>query len=580
ILYFHDMIGLASGTISLCIALVVLGLSRKVSRLEGLVYFLPLIVPLSAGITGGFSPPVLGLSASLVLLTAVNLPRKGGKAVRLSGFLIASLLFSLIGFRIQFIQMAPSGSYVYFTWLSIPLTVIWLFLISRSVEFTHYELGRKKWRLFIITLLAITFSFLTIVALQGEQNLGTALQLGSALVGGLSALLIVSPKEGATSIISSQLGFILAGLALIGVVKSLTAFVLLAPIAPLILPNARRSLAFTRATTVTSTSPNLINRLIKKYAISYPIGIVFLYVSLSFLGLASAWFVWNPGIIQGTILGSGILVLPSLLTGVNKVGRYLQSWNPSISGEATGTVNIFGTKFNFGDLTAVKKKLSKLTRTEETNYIATPDVTAVIQAEQNEFLASSFARADVVTPDGFGLIWASSVHDLPLKDRVAGIDLIDEILSTDQQLDIYLLGSKPGVAEKAGIEITNTYDKVDIVGTHHGYIPVDSEEAISEINESNPDLLFVGMGVPKQEEWIMDNLDKIEANVVMGVGGSFDVISGNLPRAPRWMRERGLEWLYRIWLEPGRLGKARLIPYFMSKVLWEKIKLILRNEIL
>jgi len=574
------MIGLASGIISLLITVVVLGLSRKVSKLEGLAYFLPLIVPLSAGITGGFSPPVLGLSASLVLLTAVNLPRKGGKVVRFSGFLIAALLFSLIGFRIQFIQMAPSGSYVYFTWLSIPLTVIWLFLISRSVEFTHYELGRKKWRLFIVTLLAITFSFLIIVALQGEQNLGTALKLGTALLGGLSALLVIPPKGEATSIISSQLGFILASLALIGVVKSLTAFVLLAPIAPLILPNVRRSLAFTRATTAPSTSPNLINKLIQRYAISYPIGIVYLYVSLSFLGLASVWFIWNPGVIQGAILGSGVLILPSLLTGVNKVGRHLQSWNPSISSKPTGTVNIFGTKFNFGNLTEAKKKLNKLTRTEGTSYVATPDVTAVIQAEQNDLLTRSFAQADMVTPDGFGLIWASSVHDLPLEDRVAGIDLIDEILSVDQQMDVYLLGSKPGVAEKAGTRISNIYDKVDIVGTHHGYIPVDSEEAISEINELNPDLLFVGMGVPKQEEWIMDNLDKIEASVVMGVGGSFDVISGDLPRAPRWMRDRGLEWLYRIWLEPERLGKARLIPYFMSKVLWEKIKLILRNEIL
>lgn len=574
------MIGLASGIISLLITVVVLGLSRKISRLEGLVYFLPLIVPLSTGITGGFSPPVVGLTASLVLLTAVNLPRKGGKVVRLSGFLIAALLFSLIGFRIQFIQMAPSGSYVYFTWLSIPLTVIWLFLISRSVEFTHYELGRKKWRLFIVTLLAITFSFLIIVALQGEQNLGTALQLGTALLGGLSALLVIPPKGEATSIISSQLGFILAGLALIGVVKSLTAFVLLAPIAPLILPNVRRSLAFTRATTAPSTSPNLINKLIQRYAISYPIGIVFLYVSLSFLGLASVWFIWNPGVIQGAILGSGVLILPSLLTGVNKVGRHLQSWNPSISSKPTGTVNIFGTKFNFGNLTEAKRKLNKLTRTEGTSYVATPDVTAVIQAEQNDLLTRSFAHADMVTPDGFGLIWASSVHDLPLEDRVAGIDLIDEILSVNQQMDVYLLGSNPGVAEKAGSRISNIYDRVDIVGTHHGYIPVDSEEAISEINELNPDLLFVGMGVPKQEEWIMDNIDKIEASVVMGVGGSFDVISGDLPRAPRWMRDRGLEWLYRIWLEPERLGKARSIPYFMSKVLWEKMKLILRNEIL
>ncbi|MFB6215283.1 MAG: WecB/TagA/CpsF family glycosyltransferase, partial [Candidatus Bipolaricaulia bacterium] len=111
-------------------------------------------------------------------------------------------------------------------------------------------------------------------------------------------------------------------------------------------------------------------------------------------------------------------------------------------------------------------------------------------------------------------------------------------------------------------------------------IPVDSREVVSEINEIEPELLLVGMGVPKQEDWITEHIDSLNANVVMGVGGSFDVLSGNLPRAPQWMRQKGLEWLYRIWLEPQRLGKARLIPYFMAKVYWEKAKLVLKDEIL
>ena len=135
-------------------------------------------------------------------------------------------------------------------------------------------------------------------------------------------------------------------------------------------------------------------------------------------------------------------------------------------------------------------------------------------------------------------IWASRVHDLPLKQRVAGIDLVEEVLDSDRTINVYLLGSKPGVAEKAGDVISRKYEGIEIAGTHHGYIPVENDEIVSEINAKNPDLLLVGMGVPKQEKWIIEHIDSLSANVVMGVGGSFDVFSGNLPRAPRWMRAR------------------------------------------
>jgi N-acetylglucosaminyldiphosphoundecaprenol N-acetyl-beta-D-mannosaminyltransferase len=456
----------------------------------------------------------------------------------------------------------------------------WLLVISRSVEFVHAELDREKWRLFVVTLLLIALSFLLIVVLQHEQKLTTAFQLGLTFIGSSAGLLVFGRKEEFSSVVFRQLGFILASLALVGLVKSLTALVLLVPIAPLAIPAARGSLAFTSAQSVAGTDSSWLDRTLKEHLGSSSLGIALLYISLSYIGLASWWFIRYPGVAQTVTLALGAVLLPSLFYLANRAVVKLRNWDPSLVTTGRGSGEIFGTSFNFSRLTDTCREIARLADDKPTSYVATPDVTAVVRATKDDLLSKAFSRADVVTPDGFGLIWASRVHDLPLKQRVAGIDLVEEVLDSDRTINVYLLGSKPGVAEKAGDVISRKYEGIEIAGTHHGYIPVENDEIVSEINAKNPDLLLVGMGVPKQEEWIIEHIDSLNANVVMGVGGSFDVFSGNLPRAPRWMRDRGLEWLYRIWLEPKRLGKARLIPYFMAKVYWEKLKLLLKDEIL
>lgn len=554
--------------------------SRKWQRLGSLANFLPLIAPVSAGLIAGFSPPLIGLLVSLIIIGGSKKLGETSRIIEYGGFLVAGLVFSLIGFRIQFIQMATTGNYLYFTWLSVPLTMTWLLVISRSVEFVHAELDREKWRLFVVTLLLIALSFLLIVILQHEQKLTTAFQLGMTFIGTSAGLLIFGRRKEFSSVVFRQLGFILASLALVGLVKSLTALVLLVPIAPLAIPAARGSLAFTSAPSVAGADTSWLDRTMKKYLGSSSLGIALLYISLSYVGLASWWFIRYPGPAQTATLALGAVLLPSLFYLANRAVVKLRNLEPSLAATGKGSGRIFGTSFNFSRLTNTCREIARLVDDKPTSYVATPDVTAVVRATNNELLSKAFDRADVVTPDGFGLIWASRVHDLPLKQRVAGIDLVEEILNSDRTITVYLLGSKPGVADKAGDIISNKYEGIEISGTHHGYIPVDDCEVVSEINEANPDLLLVGMGVPKQEDWILEHIESLNANVVMGVGGSFDVLSGNLPRAPRWMRDRGLEWLYRIWLEPKRLVKARLIPYFMAKVYWEKFKLLLKDEIL
>ncbi len=575
------MISLVPGAISLIVTIFLVGLARKMGDHGDFIHLLPLIIPVSVGFIDGFSTPITGIAVSLAIISASSRFSGQSKLLEWLGFLLGGLVFALVGFRVQFVQVALSGKYVYFTWLSIPITMSWLLVISRSVEFIQHEMGQRRWRLFMVVLLSIALSFLIIVALQGDQNLRPAFELGLAFVGAATGMFIYPPSKKFTGIVSRQLGFILASLALVGLVKSLTAFVLLVPITPLVIPAARGSIAFARTAEVNASKPGIISRLAERYVGSKEIGIGLLYVSLSYLGLASAWFLRKPGLIQGATLLSSTFVLPSLFVLTNKTIDYLEGWEPDIARKGSKKGKIFGTTFNAMDLKRTKEKLLELTRSEKTNYVATPDVTAVIRAENDAFLESAFNRADVVTPDGFGLVWAADVHGLPLRSRVAGIDILEEIFQADQEITTYLLGSRPGVAEKAGENIARDYDNVKICGSHHGYISNgDCKSVLAEINEAKPDLLLVGMGVPKQENWIIENLEKVDAQVVMGVGGSFDVISGNLPRAPRWMREKGLEWLYRIRLEPRRLTKARLIPYFMAKVYWEKAKLSLRKEIL
>jgi len=140
---------------------------------------------------------------------------------------------------------------------------------------------------------------------------------------------------------------------------------------------------------------------------------------------------------------------------------------------------------------------------------------------------------------------------------------------------IALLGAAPGVAERAANTLEQRYDGLEVVYHHHGYFDEDEEAAIIEdIQEAKPAALFVAMGIPKQEKWIKRHMQKLQVPVCMGVGGTFDVIAGNVKRAPEWMQKYGLEWLYRTAMDPRRLPRLAALPKLF---LWT-IKALYRSE--
>jgi len=172
-------------------------------------------------------------------------------------------------------------------------------------------------------------------------------------------------------------------------------------------------------------------------------------------------------------------------------------------------------------------------------------------------------------PDGSGVVWALRRKKTKVN-KLAGIDLVENCVKHLTNSRIFLLGSQEEVISKAFENLTNKYKNNNLIGYRNGFFDEkDENDIIKQINDLNIDILFVGLGVPKQEKWIRKNIDKINAKVFIGVGGSFDVFSGKIKRAPKIMINLHLEWLYRLYKEPWRWKRMLALPHFVYTVLKE-----------
>ncbi len=184
-------------------------------------------------------------------------------------------------------------------------------------------------------------------------------------------------------------------------------------------------------------------------------------------------------------------------------------------------------------------------------------------------------EADLCLADGIGLNLAGKILHQPIVDNVNGTDmfplLCERLSRTDTR--VFLLGAEPGVADDVEKWITEHFPRLVVCGTHHGYFGVDEEERIvQQILSSGAHLILVAFGAPKQELWIHRHLNQMGVRVAIGVGGLFNFYSGRNPRAPEWMRNIGMEWMHRLYLEPRRLWKRYLVGnvVFLARVLKEK----------
>jgi len=194
---------------------------------------------------------------------------------------------------------------------------------------------------------------------------------------------------------------------------------------------------------------------------------------------------------------------------------------------------------------------------------------ATANAEMVRELAHILQHADLVVPDGAGVLWAAEQQGKKFKERVTGVDLACSLLqeAAARQTPVYLFGGAPGIAEQAAANVQQQIGSLHIAGTHSGFFSADEEkDIIEDIRSQGTRILLVALGVPKQEKWISEHLYELGPCVCMGVGGTFDVLAGKAGRAPKWMQDNRLEWLYRLLKEPTRFKRMLALPKFVAAV--------------
>lgn len=235
-------------------------------------------------------------------------------------------------------------------------------------------------------------------------------------------------------------------------------------------------------------------------------------------------------------------------------------------------IDFAGIKVDNITISEAVAKAEEFVASGQPHMIVTPNPEMIVAAQNDAELRNIINSADLRVPDGISMVVVSKILGNPLKERVTGIDLMLKLIeiSAQKRYKVFLLGGEPGTAEEAARKLKATHPLLDIVGNHHGYFSDDSS-AISKIKSARPDILFIGLGAGRQERWLNRHLKELNVPVGMVIGGSLDVISGRKKRAPEWIRNLYIEWLYRLFTEPQRWKRQLALPKFLWLMFQPKI---------
>lgn len=233
-------------------------------------------------------------------------------------------------------------------------------------------------------------------------------------------------------------------------------------------------------------------------------------------------------------------------------------------------MNILGLRIDPLTIEECMRQIKKSLSDGEKLWIVTANPELIVKAQKDYFLYKTLNSADIIVPDGIGVVWAAGQLGCRLQERVTGVDLTTKIFEegNSQGWKIFLLGAKPEVVKKAVLEQQKKYPGI-IFAYHHGYFNQPEEKVVVEqIKAFRPDILLAGLGAPKQEYWLAEYPGL--AGVNLGVGGTIDVLAGYVRRAPQFYRRHNLEWLYRLVTQPARIRRQAILPWFVIRVLEQK----------
>ena len=237
-------------------------------------------------------------------------------------------------------------------------------------------------------------------------------------------------------------------------------------------------------------------------------------------------------------------------------------------------IDVLGVEFDDMDIVEAVELAMGFMEERRCAYAVTPNPEIVLECRKNRKLAAAVRAADMVLPDGVGVIYASRILGTPIKNRLPGIDFASALMARMSECGkkVFLLGAKSGVAELAAERLTERYPGLEICGVNDGYFAQEDNELVLEkINALSPDLILVCLGAPRQEIWMKNNAELLNAGLMIGLGGAMDVYAGVVERAPRKWRKLGLEWLYRLIKEPRRIKRMIKLPGILFAALWRRI---------
>lgn len=219
-------------------------------------------------------------------------------------------------------------------------------------------------------------------------------------------------------------------------------------------------------------------------------------------------------------------------------------------------------------------QLMKCIKEEKKTFIVTANPEIVMYANTNQEYMRILKQVDYITADGIGIVKGSRMLGTPIIERVTGYDLMLDLFKEANQMKkkVYLLGAKQEVIETVAKKLEKEYPGIDLAGYHNGYFDLTDKAIMNKVLGAEPDLLFVGIGFPRQEKWIQQYLEQADKGLAMGVGGAFDAYTGVVKRAPAIFIKLNLEWFYRLMKQPSRFKRMLVLPKFLIAVRKEKKK--------
>jgi N-acetylglucosaminyldiphosphoundecaprenol N-acetyl-beta-D-mannosaminyltransferase len=498
------------------------------------------------------------------------------RGLRAVAVILAAAALHYAGFRIDALKPPFSSTFMRLGGWSLPLSAGWMWLSSAifaragTLPGVAYGVGA-----------AACGTLIAVCALQPDVNRGTALWFSAAIGAvclvrflGRSAARVARPTAG-----PYLLGFLLGAISILGLLKN-TAF--LAAVLPLLLISvplfgaAYSYLADLRrrpsGMALAERREHLHELLLREGYAPRQISAL-LTLGAAWCGALAVLLVWQ---IELHFALKAVLVAGFLTVGV-VVGFVLLRILPREKGGAEGAIRLLGVRITPVSMEAALGRAREFIAEGSPHMIVTSDATGVIRAQEDAELRAIMDEADLVTADGQGVVLAARLLNVPIRERVSGVDMVQRLceLATEAGRSVFLLGGAEGVAEAAAEKLAAAVPGLRLAGVQHGYFTPEEEPAVIErIRRAEPAVLFVAFGIPKQEKWIRAHMEELGVPVCIGVGGSFDVISGRLKRAPAWMRRCGLEWLFRVIQEPWRLPRLKALP----QIAWVAVVAALRGE--